>query len=153
MNKVILIGRLTKDPELKFTQGTGTPVATFTLAVDRRFKKEGQQNADFIPVVVWGKIAENTANYMSKGGLISVAGRIETRSYEAKDGSKRYVTEVVADEVKFLSSRKEDVAVESIIDVSNDIKNDCKLADQSEIGKRTLDLLFKELGGVENDSN
>lgn len=110
MNKVILIGRLTKDPELKFTQGTGTPVATFTLAVDRRFKKEGQQNADFIPVVVWGKIAENTANYMSKGGLISVAGRIETRSYEAKDGSKRYVTEVVADEVKFLSSRKEDVA-------------------------------------------
>ncbi|MEG2018680.1 MAG: single-stranded DNA-binding protein [Clostridium sp.] len=102
MNKVVLIGRLTKDPELKFTPGTGTAVATFTLAVDRRFKKEGQQSADFIPVVVWGKTAENTANYMSKGKLMSVAGRIETRSYEAKDGGRRYVTEVVADEVSFL---------------------------------------------------
>ena len=109
MNKVVLIGRLTKDPELKFTAGTGTAVATFTLAVDRRFKKEGQPSADFLPVVVWGKTAENTANYMSKGRLISVAGRIETRSYEAKDGSKRYVTEIVADEVKFLSSASEDV--------------------------------------------
>ena len=102
MNKVVLIGRLTKDPELKFTAGTGTAVATFTLAVDRRFKKEGQPSADFLPVVVWGKTAENTANYMSKGRLISVAGRIETRSYEAKDGGRRYVTEVVADEVSFL---------------------------------------------------
>lgn len=102
MNKVVLIGRLTKDPELKFTPGTGTAVATFTLAVDRRFKKEGQQSADFVPVVVWGKTAENTANYMSKGKLMSVAGRIETRSYEAKDGGRRYVTEVVADEVSFL---------------------------------------------------
>ena len=102
MNKVVLIGRLTRDPELKFTPGTGAAVTTFTLAVDRRFKKEGQQNVDFIPVVVWGKTAENTANYMSKGKLMSVAGRIETRSYEAKDGGRRYVTEVVADEVSFL---------------------------------------------------
>lgn len=102
MNKVVLIGRLTRDPELKFTPGTGTAVATFTLAVDRRFKKEGQQQADFIPIVVWGKTAENTVNYMSKGKLMSVAGRIETRSYEAKDGGRRYVTEVVADEVSFL---------------------------------------------------
>lgn len=102
MNKVVLIGRLTRDPELKFTPGTGAAVTTFTLAVDRRFKKEGQQSADFIPVVVWGKTAENTANYMSKGKLMSVAGRIETRSYEAKDGGRRYVTEVVADEVSFL---------------------------------------------------
>jgi len=102
MNKVVLIGRLTKDPELKFTPGTGTAVATFTIAVIRRFKKEGQPDADFIPVVVWGKQAESTANYMSKGKLLSVAGRIETRSYEAKDGGRRYVTEVVADEVSFL---------------------------------------------------
>lgn len=102
MNKVVLIGRLTKDPELKFTPGTGAAVTTFTLAVDRRFKKDGQQSADFIPVVVWGKSAENTANYMSKGKLMSVAGRIETRSYEVKDGGRRYVTEVVADEVSFL---------------------------------------------------
>lgn len=105
MNKVVLIGRMTKDPELKFTPGTGTAVTNFTIAVNRRFKKEGQPDADFIPIVVWGKVAESTANYMKKGSQISVAGRIETRSYEAKDGGKRYVTEVVADEVKFLDSK------------------------------------------------
>lgn len=104
MNKVVLVGRLTKDPELKFTPGTGTAVATCTLAVDRRFSsKDGQKEADFIPVVIWGKPAENTANYMSKGSLMGVSGRIQTRSYDAKDGTKRYVTEVVADEVQFLS--------------------------------------------------
>lgn len=102
MNKVVLIGRLTKDPELKFTPGTCTAVCTFILAVDRRFKKKGQPSADFVPIVVWGKIAESTANYKKKGELIGVAGRIETRSYEAKDGGKRYVTEVIADEVQFL---------------------------------------------------
>jgi single-strand DNA-binding protein len=103
MNKVTLIGRLTKDPELKFTPGTGTAVATFTVAVDRRLpNKDGQREADFIPIVVWGKQAENTANYMSKGKLIAIAGRIQTRSYDAKDGTKRYVTEVVAEEVQFL---------------------------------------------------
>jgi single-strand DNA-binding protein len=93
---------MTKDPQLKFTPGTGTAVTTFTIAVNRRFKKEGQPEADFIHVVVWGKQAESTANYMSKGKLLSVAGRIETRSYEAKDGGRRYVTEVIADEVSFL---------------------------------------------------
>ncbi|MCM0647038.1 single-stranded DNA-binding protein [Clostridium swellfunianum] len=103
MNKVVLIGRLTKDPELKFTPGTGTAVATFTLAVDRRLpNKNGQREADFVPIVVWGKQAESTANYMSKGKLMGVSGRIQTRSYDAKDGSKRYVTEIVAEEVQFL---------------------------------------------------
>jgi single-strand DNA-binding protein len=102
MNKVVLVGRLTKDPELKFAQGTGTAVTTFTIAVNRRFKREGQPDADFIPVVVFGKTAENTANYMSKGKLLSVSGNIQTRNYEAKDGTRRYVTEVVADEVDFL---------------------------------------------------
>jgi single-strand DNA-binding protein len=102
MNKVVLVGRLTKDPELKFAQGTGTAVATFTVAVNRRFKREGQPEADFIPVVVFGKQAEATANYMSKGKLLSVSGNIQTRNYEAKDGTKRYVTEVIADEVDFL---------------------------------------------------
>ena len=102
MNKVVLIGRMVKDPELKFAPGSGTAVTNFTLAVNRRFKKEGQPEADFLPIVVWGKQAESTANYMSKGKLLSVAGRIETRSYDAKDGTKRYVTEVIADEVHFL---------------------------------------------------
>ena len=102
MNKVTLIGRPTKQPDLKFTPGTGTPVCTMTLAVDRPFLKDGQREADFIPVVIWGKPAENTANYVGKGKLVAVSGRIQTRSYDAKDGSKRYVTEVVADEVQFL---------------------------------------------------
>lgn len=102
MNKVILIGRLTKDPELKFTPGNGTAVTTLTLAIDRKFSKDGQKEADFIPVVIWGKQAESTANYMSKGKLIGVSGRIQVRNYVAKDGTKRYVTEVIADEVQFL---------------------------------------------------
>jgi single-strand DNA-binding protein len=102
MNRVVLVGRLTKDPELKFAQGTGTAVAHFTLAVNRRFKREGQPDADFIPVVVFGKAAEATANYMSKGKLISVSGNIQTSNYEAKDGTRRYVTDVIADEVNFL---------------------------------------------------
>lgn len=102
MNKVTIIGRLTKDPELKYTPGNGTAVTSITVAVDRRFSKDGKREADFIPVVIWGKIAETTAQYTAKGKLIAVAGRIQTRSYDAKDGSKRYVTEVVADEVQFL---------------------------------------------------
>ncbi len=102
MNKVVLIGRLTKDPELKYTPGSGTAVTTITLAVDRRFSKDNQREADFIPVVIWGKTAESTAQYMNKGKLMAVSGRIQTRSYEAKDGGRRYVTEVVAEEVKFL---------------------------------------------------
>lgn len=102
MNKVTIIGRLTKDPELKYTPGNGTAVTSITVAVDRRFSKDGQKEADFIPVVIWGKIAETTAQYTAKGKLIAVSGRIQTRSYDAKDGTKRYVTEVVADEVQFL---------------------------------------------------
>jgi len=105
MNKVVLVGRLTKDPELKFAQGTGTAVATFTVAVNRRFKREGQPEADFIPVVVFGKTAEATANYMRKGSQVGISGNIQTRNYEAKDGTKRYVTEVLADEVDFLDSK------------------------------------------------
>ena len=106
MNKVILIGRLTKDPELKYTPGNGTAVTTLTLAVDNYNSKSGEKTADFIPVVIWGKQAENTAQYMSKGSQIAISGRISVRTYDAKDGTKRYVTEVVADMfngVSFLS--------------------------------------------------
>lgn len=106
MNKVEIIGRLVRDPDLKFTPGTGTAVATCTLAVERKFSsKEGQKEADFIPVVIWGKPAENTANFMSKGSMMGVCGRIQTRSYDGKNGAKRYVTEVIAEEVHFLSRR------------------------------------------------
>ena len=111
MNRVVLIGRLTKNPELRFTPGTGLAVSTFTIAVDRKGKKEGKQEADFIPIVVWGKQGEAAANNLSKGRLVGISGRIQTRNYEGKDGIKRYVTEIVADEVKFLEKKN---------DVSND---------------------------------
>ena len=97
MNKVVLVGRLTKDPELRFTPGTGMAVTTITLAVDGWNSKTNQNEADFIPVVIWGKRAESVVNYMNKGSQIAISGRIQTRSYDAKDGTKRYVTEVVAD--------------------------------------------------------
>lgn len=107
MNKVVLLGRLTKDPELKFTPGTGYAVTTVTMAVDRYNASIKQREADFIPVVVWGKQAEAIANYQKKGSRMAVSGRISTRSYDAKDGTKRYVTEVTADEVQFLDNKKE----------------------------------------------
>lgn len=97
MNKWVGIGRLTKDAELKYTPGAGTPVSTFTLAVDNYNAKEKKNDADFIPIVLWGKSAENLAQYLVKGTQVAVAGRISTRSYDAKDGTKRYVTEIVAD--------------------------------------------------------
>ena len=100
MNTVILIGRLTKDPELRYTNN-GKAVANFTIAVNRGFGKDNE--ADFIPVVVWEKQAENCANYLSKGKQAGVQGRIQVRTYEAKDGGTRYVTEVVANMVEFLS--------------------------------------------------
>jgi single-strand DNA-binding protein len=105
MNKVILIGRLTRDPELKYTAGAGVGVATFSLAVDRNYVGQGgQKEADFINIVCWRKLAESVANNLSKGRQVAVSGSIQTRKYQAQDGSTKYVTEVVADEVKFLDS-------------------------------------------------
>jgi single-strand DNA-binding protein len=107
MNKVVLIGRLTKDPELRYTPGNGIAVSSLTVAVDNYNSKTGEKGADFIPVVVWGKSAENVAQYCVKGSQIAVSGRIANRSYDAKDGTKRYITEVVADMfngITFLSS-------------------------------------------------
>ena len=103
MNKVFVIGRLTRDPELRFTSGTGNAVATFSLAVDRNYvSQSGQREADFINIVCWRKLAELVANNLSKGRLVAVSGSIQTRKYQAQDGSNRYVTEIVAEEVKFL---------------------------------------------------
>ncbi|NLM04105.1 MAG: single-stranded DNA-binding protein [Clostridiales bacterium] len=99
MNVVVLIGRLTRDPELRFT-ATGKAVATFSLAVNRPFSKTNE--ADFFNIVVWGKPAENCANYLAKGRLVGIEGRLQTRSYETQTGEKRYVTEVVANMVEFL---------------------------------------------------
>lgn len=109
LNRSILIGRLTRDPELRYTP-TGTAVTQFTLAVDRPFTNgQNQREADFIPVVTWRQLAESCANYLRKGRLCAVEGRIQTRNYENNEGRKIFVTEVVADNVRFLeSSRKEE---------------------------------------------
>lgn len=108
MNKAILIGRLTRDPELKFTAGSGVAVTTFTLAVDRNFKnKNGQREADFINIVAYSKLAEVMANYLKKGRLVAVSGRIETRTYEGNDGQKKYYTDVVVDDFQFLEKKDE----------------------------------------------
>lgn len=104
MNNVSLIGRLTKDPELRYTP-SGVAVARFTLAVNRTFKKEGEQQADFINVVTWRKTAENTANFLRKGSLAGVTGRIQTGSYDGQDGKKVFTVEVVADNVQFLEPK------------------------------------------------
>lgn len=103
LNRVVLIGRLTKDPELRYTP-SGKAVATFTLAVprDRSVDKE----VDFIPCVVWQKQAENCANYIGKGSLVAVDGRLQVRTYDAKDGQKRWITEVIAENVRFLDKRE-----------------------------------------------
>lgn len=106
MNKCILIGRLANDPELK-TVGEGK-VTSFSLAVQRPFKNaEGVREADFFQIVVWGENAENLVKYMKKGSLIAVDGRLQNRSYDTDNGFKRYVTEVIANNITFLDSKKE----------------------------------------------
>jgi single-strand DNA-binding protein len=105
MNRACLVGRLTRDPELRYT-GSNIPVATFTIAINRTYTNQsGEREADFINIVVWRKQAENVKNFLSQGSLVSIEGRIQTRSYDAQDGAKRYVTEVVADSVQFLETK------------------------------------------------
>lgn len=105
LNRIILIGRLTKDPELKYTPN-GVAVATFTLAVDRNYKNaQGDRETDFIPCVVYRQLAELVANHLSKGKMAAVDGRLQIRSYEGQDGQKRWSTEVIADNVRFLSPK------------------------------------------------
>ncbi|MBM7648152.1 single-strand DNA-binding protein [Bacillus ectoiniformans] len=105
MNRVILVGRLTKDPELRYTPN-GVAVATFTLAVNRSFtNQQGEREADFINCVVWRRPAENVANFLKKGSLAGVDGRVQTRNYEGQDGKRVYVTEIMAESVQFLEPR------------------------------------------------
>lgn len=102
MNKVIMIGNLTKQPELKYTPNAKA-VATFTIAVNTGFGEN--KKADYFNIVVWGKPAENSANFLDKGSKVAITGRLQNRSYEAKDGTKKYITEIIAEEVEFLSSK------------------------------------------------
>lgn len=122
MNKVILMGRLTKDPDTRYTQTTNTQVTNFTLAVNRRFAKQGEERqADFINIVAWSKAAEFVSKYFKKGQQVGVIGRIETRNYDDKDGKKVYVTEVIAEEVYFADSRKEGKEEETTV-TTNDFE-------------------------------
>ena len=105
MNRVTLVGRLTAKPELRYT-GSNLPYARFSIAVNRTFRNnEGQAEADFINIIVWRKQAENVCNFLDKGRLVSVDGRLQTGSYTDKDGNRRYTTDVVADSVQFLESK------------------------------------------------
>lgn len=105
MNKVFLIGRLTRDPELRYT-GSNVAVASFTLAVNRTFANQsGERETDFINIVVWRKQAENVKNYLSQGSQVAIDGRIQTRNYDDQEGKRHYITEVVADNVEFLGTK------------------------------------------------
>ena len=107
MNQVILIGRLTRDPELRYIAGSGTPVAQFGIAVDREFAgKDGKKETDFIDIQVWGKSAENCANYIGKGSLVGIQGSLRVDNYKNEAGENRRVTRVNANKVQFLDSRK-----------------------------------------------
>ncbi len=133
MNKVVLMGRLTRDPEVRYTQTNNTLVASFSLAVNRRFARPGEERqADFINIVAWSKTGEFCSKYFKKGQQVGVIGRIQTRSYDDAQGQKRYVTEVVAEEAYFADSKKdgdtagfentfgENVATSSEFSVSSD---------------------------------
>jgi single-strand DNA-binding protein len=111
LNRIILIGRLTRDPELRYVP-SGQPVASFTLAVDRPFtNQQGERETDFIDIVAWRKLAEQVSQHLSKGRLVAVEGRLQIRSFETQDGQKRRVAEVVADAVRFLDRKAAGAAV------------------------------------------
>ena len=108
MNKVILMGRLTRDPEVRYTQTSNTLVASFSLAVNRRFVRQGEERqADFINIVAWGKLGEFCSKYFKKGQQVGVIGRIQTRTWDDDQGQKHYVTEVVAEEAYFADSKRD----------------------------------------------
>ena len=106
MNKVILIGRLTKDVELRYTQ-SGKPCASFTVAVNRPYSNNGQKETDFINIVIWDKQAENVNKYTSKGSLVGIEGRLQVRSFEGSDGKRKAITEVLASNIQFLDKKEE----------------------------------------------
>lgn len=122
LNRALLVGRLTRDPELRRTSN-GKAVTSFNLAVERNFKSDDQE-ADFINCVCWGKIAENTERYCSKGSMVSIDGRIQTRNYDNSQGQKVYVTEVIADSVQFISTRNNNTATAAQAQTNSYVPNE-----------------------------
>ena len=143
MNKVILLGRLTKAPEIRYSQTTNTKIALFTLAVNRRFAKQGEEReTDFINIVAYSKLADFSEKYLSQGTQVNVVGRLQNRSYEDKNGTKKYISEIIAEEIYFADSKKK--ADESILWQNN--SNDTQVSDTvihiDEIIDSADDLLF-----------
>ena len=117
----MLLGRLTADPNIKYTQSTNTMVVSFSLAVPRRFKQEGQTNVDFINIVAWSKTAEFVSKYFSKGQQVGIIGRIQTRNYKDDKGVMHYITEVIAEEAYFADSKKENTQNEVAVTKENEL--------------------------------
>lgn len=133
LNMVFLMGNLTRDPELRYTPN-GQAVANFAVATNRTWKDnegETKEAVEFTDVVVWGKTAENAANYLKKGRKVHIIGRLQTRNWEAQDGSKRYKTEVIANEVTFLGTKSEGVS-EGVDSIPEDDSNQAKKQNQPE---------------------
>lgn len=127
MNKVCLIGRLIKDPEIKVIPTSNTMVCNFTIAVNRRFVKEGEERqADFISIIAWGKTAEFCSNYFTKGQQVGITGRIQTRNWDDQNGQKRFATDVIAEEVFFADSKKDD-------DTNGSAKNDFDISSDDDL--------------------
>lgn len=114
MNNVNLIGNLSRDPELRYITGTGTPVANFSIAVNREFSKDGKKEVDFLDIQVWGKSAENCANYISKGSKVAIQGSIRIEEYQNQAGEKRKSTKINANRVEFLNSKSENKSNENV---------------------------------------
>lgn len=153
MNKVFLIGRLVRDPELRYTS-SNIPVASFSLAVNRNFTNQnGEREADFINIVVWRKQAENCKNYINQGSQVAIDGRLQTRSYDDQNGQKRYVTEVIADNVQFLdtkASREQRMQNEDINPYNLDKKEE-KTVDMSDIPEDPFKDFGEEIKLSDND--
>jgi single-strand DNA-binding protein len=141
MNKAFLIGRLTRDPELRYSS-SNTPIVNFTIAIDRQFtNRDGQRETDFIRIVAYNKQAENVSKYVNKGSLVAVDGRIQTGSYDDKDGKRVYTTDIVADRVQFLDTRNSQPS-------SNGENNDISPADFQNNAEETnvSDDVFADFG-------
>ena len=135
MNKVILMGRLTKDVEVRYTQTSNTLVAMFSMAVNRRFVKQGEERqADFINIVAWGKLGEFCSKYFKKGQQVGIIGRIQTRNWEDDQGQKHYATEVIAEEAYFADSKKENSEDNPLENFSNNyMKTDYEIMDSDDL--------------------
>lgn len=134
MNKIILMGRLTKDPEVRYTQTSNTMVANFNLAVNRRFIKQGEERqADFITVIAWSKLGEFCSKYFKKGQQVGIIGRLQTRNWEDEQGQKHYATEVIAEEAYFADSKRDNDNSNTFGDFSAEGSQDFEISSSDDL--------------------